>query len=224
MAIFKTRAAAEDYIKEDPFGGCGGVHSHSRLEGLASAGVNRSRATGDGGIPGGSVTHVFPDVRQSWDTDLLSPDGLGSTLASRETKRALARTTAVACLLIIVVLMALTFGNGEFNSLQVLVSGGAVIAMGCNVYFLYRWLLALASGERKRATWLLGAAWLVIFALVSIVGAVIGFASCAGGCSNDGAQSTDMLFMLVIGAIGVGFVGWLDKVNPRVHYRRTRKF
>ena len=112
---------------------------------------------------------MFPYVRQSWDTGSLSPDGLGSTLASGETKRALARAAAVACLLINVVLMALTFGNGELNSLQALVSGGAVIAMGCNVYFLYRWLLALPTGERKRATWLLGAARFVISADAQIL-------------------------------------------------------
>lgn len=145
-------------------------------------------------------------------------------MASRETKRAFARTTAVACLLIILVLMAVTFGNGEYNSLQVLVFGAAVVAMGCNVYFLYRWLLALAKGQRRRATWLLGAVWFVIFAAVSLVGAVIGFASCAGGCSDGGVRSTDMLFVLAIGTIGVGFVWRLDKVNPRVQYRRMRNF
>lgn len=134
-------------------------------------------------------------------------------LPSRRTKRTLARAATVACLLIIGVL-ALAFGGGELNPLQVLVFGLAVGGMGYNVYFLYRWFRALARGGRKGTTVLIGAAWLIVSGVVSVITIALGFASCAGGCGGGGTGLADWLFMLATWGIGVGFKRLLDKVHP----------
>ena len=55
-------------------------------------------------------------------------------------------------------MLALAFGGGELNPLQVLVFGLAVGGMGYNVYFLYRWFRALARGGRKGVTLVVEAA------------------------------------------------------------------
>jgi hypothetical protein len=60
------------------------------------------------------------------------PTYSGQPLPSRRTKRTLARAATVACLLFIGVLAA-SFGGGEVNPFQVLVSGLAVGGMGFNV-------------------------------------------------------------------------------------------
>jgi len=96
-------------------------------------------------------------------------------LPSRRTKRTLARAAIVACLLIIGVL-AQSFGGGELHPLQVLVFGLAVGGMGYNVYFLYRWFRAMARGGRKGTTLLIGAVWLIGSGVVSVITMALGFA------------------------------------------------
>jgi hypothetical protein len=110
--------------------------------------------------------------------------------------------------------LALSFGGGELNPVQVLVFCLAVGGIGFNVYFLYRWIRALASGGRKGITLLIGAVWLIASVAVSVITFALGFASCAGGCSSGGAGLADWLFMLATWGIGVGFKRWLDKVHP----------
>ena len=131
-------------------------------------------------------------------------------MLSAETKRALARAATVGCLLIIVVLAALTSGSLKHNPLKVLMYGIAFSGMGYNGYFLYRWTEALASAQRKGTTLLIGAVWLLVSAVVSFVGFDIAFANCAGGCTGGGVRPADWLFMLSTWGIGVGFKRWLD--------------
>jgi hypothetical protein len=141
------------------------------------------------------------------------PTHSGQPLPSRRTKRTLARAATVACLLIIGVLAA-SFGGGEVNPFQVLVSGLAVGGMGFNVYFLYRWFWALARGGRKGTTLLMGAAWLIASGVVSVITFALGFASCAGGCGGSGPGLAGWVFMLATWGIGLGFKRWLDWVHP----------
>lgn len=111
-------------------------------------------------------------------------------------------------------LAALSFGGGEFNPFQVLVYGLTFGGMGFNVYFLYRWFQALAHGGRKGTTLLIGAAWLVVSGIVSVITFGLAFASCAGGCISAGAGPADWLLMLSTWGIGVGFKRLLDWVHP----------
>lgn len=143
-------------------------------------------------------------------------------LLSRKTNRTLARAATAACLLIIGVLAA-SFGGGEVNPFQVLVSGLAVGGMGFNVYFLYRWFRALARGGRKRTILLIGAAWLIASGVVSVITLALGFASCAGGCGGGGPVLADWVFMLSTWGIGVGSSGgWIECI-PAGRQRWNRR-
>ena len=129
----------------------------------------------------------------------------------RPTKRMLAQAATVACLLIIGVLAA-SFGGGQINPFQVLVSALAFGGIGFNVYLLYRWFSAVARGGRKGTLLLMGAAWLMASGVVSVITFALGFASCAGGCAGGGAPGlAGWVFMLATWAIGLGFRWWLDR-------------
>jgi hypothetical protein len=134
-------------------------------------------------------------------------------LPGEETKRKFARAATVACLLMIVVLAALTFGGGQVNPLQILVSALAFGGMGFNIYFLYRWFRALVRGGRKRTILLIGGAWLVVSGSVLFIAALIGFGGCAGGCTSGGPGLAGLVFMLATWGIGVAFKRWLDRVR-----------
>ena len=85
--------------------------------------------------------------------------------------------------------------------------------MAFNIYFLYRWFRALVSGGRKAITLLIGAAWLIVSGVVSVITLALGFASCAGGCSGGGTGLADWLFTLSTWGIGMGFKWWLHRVH-----------
>jgi hypothetical protein len=112
-------------------------------------------------------------------------------------------------------MLALSFGGGELNPLQVLVFGLAIAGAAFNVYFLYRWFRVLASGDRKAITLMIGAAWLIVSGVATVITSALGFASCAGGCSGGGTGLAGWLFVFSAWGIGVGFKGWLDRVHPR---------
>jgi len=134
-------------------------------------------------------------------------------VADKQLKKLVAQTSAIVCLLAIAGLLLSLFASKYTPPLRYAENCLIIIAAGYNVYFLFNWICSLAQANRRWPTIFVGAAWLVVFAAVIIVVAVLGFAECAGGCLTRPPSATDWYGDLGILGVGVVFNGLLHWVR-----------
>jgi hypothetical protein len=133
-------------------------------------------------------------------------------MPSKKIKRAIAQI-GVAISLIAIVMLIISLGNGYTHPLQFVFGILAAAAVGFNIYFLFKILRALGVYSRKLTTVFIGAAWLAVYALLSVVEFVYGFAECAGGCASRPPSLADWLLVLATFVVGLGFNLLLSRVH-----------
>jgi hypothetical protein len=133
--------------------------------------------------------------------------------AKRRMRRSIAKVVVVASLGACVVLVASMTDTHASSPLGVVMNVLDCVAIGLNVYFLGKFLRALVWYGRKLATASVGAAWLLLYAGLSLLMFAKGFAECAGGCGYRSVSLTDWLFMLGMAGLGLGFNQWLNYIH-----------
>jgi hypothetical protein len=118
-------------------------------------------------------------------------------------KKTIARAGVVISILAIAILVA-SIGNRYTNPLRYVLNAVGIVGIGVNLYFVFKFLRALAWYQQKRRTLLIGAVWLVVFAGVMGVVGVLGFAEGAGG-GGYGSPST-LVWLGALATLGVGAV------------------
>jgi hypothetical protein len=139
----------------------------------------------------------------------------------------MSRATAkigVAMSLCAIVLLIISMGSGRTPPLTYVLVLLSFVAVGLNLYFLGKFLRALGLYGRKLATLLVGAAWLLVWAVLSILGLAHGLAECAGGCGSMPPKLFDWLFMLMMAGTGTVFnclLAYLHSGDPAADDPRT---
>src|SRR3982074_1581517 len=121
-------------------------------------------------------------------------------MRNKEMKRAIAKIGVVISLLVVVILV-FSLADGYTHHLQFVLDVLAIIAVGFNLYFLFKVFRALGLSSRKLTTVFIGTAWLVVYAFLSVIEFAHGFAECAGGCASRPPGAEDWL--LVLATFGV---------------------
>ena len=101
--------------------------------------------------------------------------------------------------------LILSMGNSRTSPLMYLVNVLSFVAAGINLYFFGRFLRALGWYDRKLATLLVGAGWLVVLVCFSFLGLAYGLSECAGGCGDRSPKLLDWALVLAMAGIGLGF-------------------
>jgi hypothetical protein len=135
-------------------------------------------------------------------------------MPSKKIRRAIAQIGVVISLIVIVMLI-ISLGNGYTHTLQFVFSILAAAAVGVNLYFLFKVLRALGLYSRKLTTLFISAAWLAVYAFLSVVEFAQGFAECAGGCASRPPSPADWLLVLATFVVGLGFNLLLSRVHSR---------
>jgi hypothetical protein len=109
--------------------------------------------------------------------------------------------------------LILSMGNGRTPALTYLVNMLSFVAAGINLYFFGKFLRALGWYDRKLATLLVGAGWLLVLTCFSFLGLAYGLSECAGGCGARSPKLLDWVLMLALAGIGLGFNSLLALIH-----------
>jgi len=133
-------------------------------------------------------------------------------MPSKKMKKVIAQIDIVVSLVVMAMLIV-SLGNGYTHPLQFVLGILGATAVGFNLYFLFKVLRALGVYSRKLTTLFIGAAWLAVNALLSVVEFAYGFAECAGGCAFRPPSPADWLLVLATFVVGLGFNLLLSRVH-----------